>query len=92
MLDDLWCAFWLVHVVLLHAYFNSATLIDESVHWIHLAFIFEDDEDCVVQQLLCDPDHFGLGLLEALHNSVLHCLCFSFSDHDSQSHLLILGR
>ena len=73
---------------------DVTALVYDSIHWEELAFILKDDEYSVIEQLLGDTNHFDMRLLEFSHCVFLVkiCIFIGFSDHNSQSHLLVLGR
>ena len=72
---------------------NITALVYDSIHWEKLAFILKDDEDCVIEQLFGHSNHFDMWLLKFSHCVflVIIGLIISLSDHNSQSHLLVLG-
>ena len=67
--------------------------IYDSIHWEKLAFILKDNEDSVIEQLFGHTNYLDMRLLEFSHCVflIIVCLFVSLSDHDSKSHLLVLG-
>ena len=75
---------------------HVTTAIDYAIHGEVRALIFKYHEHSVVEKLLRDSDHLDLRLIELVQSNrslPILGLILSLSNHDSESHLIVLcGR